>query len=381
MLDVIVVGLGAVGSAALYQLARRGATALGIDRFRPPHDRGSSHGDTRITRLALGEGDRYLPLARRSHAIWRELEAATGETLFEPVGCLVLGPASGRSAAHGATDFLASTLAVARRHGVAHEALDAAALARRFPQFRWRGDEQGCFEPGAGFVRPERCIAAQLAAARRLGAEIRTDARVAGWAATADGVRVTTEHGVRAGKALILAAGAWIAELVPELAARVRVFRQVLFWFEADGSRDLFVPDRMPVFIRIGGAGEGMVYGFPAVDGPLGGLKIASEQFEASSGPDGVDPRVGPEEVEAMHALAAPHLRITPRCLRSAVCMYTVTRDFHFVVGRHPASPSVWLASACSGHGFKHAAALGEALAEQVLLGRSAIDLAPFGGV
>jgi sarcosine oxidase len=153
--DVIVAGAGAVGSAALYQLARRGIKALGIDRWRPPHANGSSHGDTRITRLALGEGEEYVQFASRSHGIWRELEAATGRTLLRQVGGLVFGPQSGRTRAHGASDFLGTTIAVAKKAGLSHEILDAAALWDRFPQFRWRGDETGCLEHGAGFVHPE----------------------------------------------------------------------------------------------------------------------------------------------------------------------------------------------------------------------------------
>lgn len=205
--DVIVLGLGAMGAAAAYQLARRGVRVLGLDRYGPPHDRGSSHGDTRITRLALGEGAHYLPLARRSHEIWRELEAELGVTLLQQVGGLVFSSASGRAPAHGAQDFLQTTIEVARQNGIPHEVLDAGAMSERFPQFHFAGDETGCFEPSAGLVHPERCIAAQLEMAARHGAVVRTHEEVLDWRPDGGGVVVRTQHGTyRAGR-LILAAG------------------------------------------------------------------------------------------------------------------------------------------------------------------------------
>jgi sarcosine oxidase len=377
--DVIVVGVGAVGSAALYQLSRRGVKALGIDRFHPPHDHGSSHGDTRITRLALGEGGEYLQFARRSHEIWRELEAATGATLLREVGCLVYGSTESRAETHGAEDFLATTMAVAREHGISHECLEGAELSRRFPQFRFRGDERACLEHSAGFVHPEACIAAQLESARRSGAEIKTGERVVSWQPGGEGVIVETDRERHAAARLVLCAGAWLPGLVAQLGAQAKVFRQVLHWFGAAGPHDLFEPSRMPTYIRVADAGTAMFYGFPAIDGPGGGMKIAGEQFESTSQPDDVSRDVSSAEMRAMHTLAAPHLRISQDCIRSVVCKYTVTPDFGFVIDRHPECESVWLASACSGHGFKHSAAVGEALAEAVTQGGStSFDLSAF---
>jgi sarcosine oxidase len=376
--DVIVVGLGAVGSAALYQLARRGIPALGIDRFAPPHEHGSSHGDSRITRLALGEGSAYVQFARRAHVIWRELEAETGRSLLRTVGCLIFG-ADAPGAAHGVADFLQTTIAVAEQHGIPHQRLGAASLRRRFPQFRWRGDERACFEPGAGFVYPEACIAAQLEMARRLGARTLTGERVFGWTARADGVEVATDRETYAASRLIVAAGAWLPTLVPGLAAHLRVYRQVMFWFRVEGhDARRFSPDRMPVYVRLPDAHSAMFYGFPAIDGPTGGVKIAAEQFQRSEAADAVARDVSPVERDAMYALAAPHLRIAPGCLRAVACTYTVTPDFHFVIDHTPESDRVWFASACSGHGFKHSAAVGEALAEIAIDGRTQFDLSPF---
>lgn len=376
--NAIVAGCGAVGSAALYQLARRGVRALGLDRFSPPHDRGSSHGDTRITRLAVGEGDQYVQFARRSHEIWRELEAATGRPLLQSVGGLIYGFASGRTRTHGAADFLETTTTVARRHHIKHEIFDAKELSRRFPQFHWRGDETGYFEYEAGFVYPESCIAAQLEMARRLGARIQRNEQVTDWKDSGGMIEVTTAAGRYECEHLILTAGAWLPKLVPELAKHARIFRQVLFWFEPDGPHELFAPENMPVYIRVPDDGSEMFYGFPAINGPGGGMKIAGEQFDRTASPDEMQTEVNETEMAAMHAVASPRLRISSKCVRAVACKYTVTPDFHFVIDRGPASERVWFASACSGHGFKHSAAVGEALAEMMTSGRTQFDLSAF---
>jgi sarcosine oxidase len=378
MADVIVIGCGAMGSAALYQLAKRGVKALGIDRFQPPHDRGSSHGDTRITRLALGEGPQYVQFARRSHEIWRELERETRRTLLREVGGLYFGSTAAHGQAHGSADFLQTTINVAREHGIPHDVLDAKSLRERFPQFHFRDDERGCFEHTAGFVHPKACIQAQLTKAARHGAELRVDEQLLGWTTTSNSVEVTTNRSKYSAAHLILTAGAWLPQFVPELARSARVFRQVLFWFEPDGPHELFTPERLPVYIRVPDAGTNMFYGFPAIDGPSGGLKIAGEQFDCTADPDAMNNEVSAQEIAAMHTVASPHLRITPRCLRSVACKYTVTPDFHFIIDRAHDSERVWFASACSGHGFKHSAAVGEALAELVTNGRTRFDLSPF---
>lgn len=376
--DVIVVGLGAVGSAALYQLARRGVRALGIDRFHPPHPYGSSHGDTRITRLALGEGGAYVPLAVRSHAIWRELEQATGAALLHEVGCLIYGVAGADGRTHGSDDFLGTTIAVARQYGIAHQELDAAALRSAFPQFRWRGDERGCLEPGGGFVRPEACIAAQLERAVALGARMQTGERIVDWQATAAGVSVRSDRGTYSAARLIVAAGAWLPGLLPALAPHARVCRQVMFWFPVEGEATRFAAGTMPVYVRLPDADTPMFYGFPLLGAADGSLKIAAEQFERDESPDAIDRAVTAAEQDAMYRIAAPHLRIAPRCVRAVACRYTVTPDFGFVIDHAPDSERIWFASACSGHGFKHSAAVGEALAELATDGRSGVDLAPF---
>ena len=374
--DVAVVGLGAMGSAVAYQLARAGASVVGFDRFAPPHVHGSTHGDTRITRLAVGEGPEYVPLAVRSHELWRELEEQTGEDLLTVCGGVVLSAPDGRGQ-HGAGDFLATTIAAARAHGVAHEVLDAAGLAARLPSFRLRGDERGVFEPSAGWVRPERAVAAQLRLAREHGAELRTGERVL----SAGGGRVVTDAGTYLASKVVLTAGPWLGELRPELAPAFTVTRQVLHWFAlAPGAHPAH--RELPVFIWITGVGpEAFFYGFPAIDGPGGGLKVASEQFAASTSPAAARRDVPEEESRAMHArhVAGRLPGLLPHAVRAASCLYTSTVDSAFAIDVHPDDEDLLVVSPCSGHGFKHSAAIGEAVAALALTGSPSNDLGAFG--
>lgn len=374
--DVVVVGLAAIGSAAVYQLAKVGARVLGIDRFAPPHVHGSTHGDSRITRLAVGEGAQYVPLAMRSHELWREIEALTGEDLLTVTGGVVISAPGGRGQ-HGADDFLATTIATAQAHDIAHEVLDSAALAAHFPPFALNGDERGMFEPSAGFVRPAAAVAAQLRLAREHGADLRTGERVI----SAGERRVVTDAGTYSADTIILAAGPWLPELRPELASAFTVSRQVLHWFALasgayDDHRDL------PVFIWITGDGpEEFFYGFPAIDGPDGGLKVASEQFQDVTTPAACRREVTTEQSRRMHARFVrrrlPGLRA--QAVKATTCLYTSTADSGFAIGTHPADGDLLVVSACSGHGFKHSAAIGEAVAQLALTGSSTIDLEPFG--
>jgi len=378
--DAIVLGLGATGSAALYQLARRGARVLGLDRHSPPHALGSTHGDTRITRLAIGEGAHYTPLALRSHEIWRELERESGETLLTTKGGLIISSPNKRAFTH-VNEFFANTVAAAERFGIAHERLDAAQVRARFPEFAVGDDEYGYLERDAGFLRPEACVATQIALAIRRGAEIRTNERALSFDASAFGVTVRTEKESHTADRLILAAGPWLPEFLPAGLARLfKVHRQVLYWFDIEGPLEPFLPDRFPVFIwELRETRQG-VYGFPAVDGSGGGLKIATEQYSATTSPADVARAVGADEIAQMHAkYVAPHFpHLSARCVRAVTCLYTVTPDFAFVVDRHPESERVIVASPCSGHGFKHSAALGEALAGLIVEGQSGFDLGPF---
>lgn len=379
--EVIVVGLGAAGSAVLCALARQGVRVLGIDRYAPPHDLGSSHGETRITRQAIGEGDVYTPLALRSHEIWRQLEAETGETLLDPVGALIMASAAGTAFHHGKTDFLRKTITGAERFGIAHEVLDPDEIARRFPQFAVRAEDSGYFEPGAGLLRPERCIAAQLAVAGRHGATIRTGERVTAIDGSGQGVRVVTDRGTYEADRVVVAAGAWLPGLLGRPAlGEAKIHRQVLYWFEPSDP-DLWARGRAPVFIWMhGDRDDDYLYGFPVQPGTPG-VKVATEQYRVETDPDRVEREVGAAEIEAMyrdHVAGLLH-GLTATCLRQAVCLYTVTPDSDFLVDDHPARERITVVSACSGHGFKHSPALGEAIAQTIVTGRSTIDLSAFG--
>ncbi len=375
--QTVVLGLGAMGSATVCQLAKRGHRILGIDRFTPPHAYGSSHGDTRITRLAIGEGEHYTPLALRSHQLWRELERETGTNLLTVCGELIISSEAKTSISHGER-FFANTLAAARKHGIAHEILGATEIRRRFPEFNVRDDEFGYFERDAGFLRPEACVRAQLALARHYGAEIHTGETGLRFAASPVEVTVTTERETYAADTLIVTAGAWLPHLVPPpLARHFTVRRQVLYWFDVERAFSRFVPECFPVFIwELQGKKQG-IYGFPAIDGAAGGLKVGTEQYETTTTAETVERNVSDEEIRAMYDeyVAQQIPALGPKCAKTATCLYTMTPDYGFVIDRHPDFARVIVASPCSGHGFKHSAAIGEALAQLAIDGESALDL------
>jgi len=381
--DVLVVGLGAMGSAALYQLAKLGARAIGIDRFVPPHDQGSSHGDTRITREAIGEGRDFVPLVLRSNQIWEELEAATSRTLLTRNGALVLASQSISGNHHGSTSFVQDTINTATEFGIAHEILDGEEIHRRYPQFKLSGDEVGYFEPGAGFLRPEACVETQLSLARQLGAKVFTSEIVLDIKQAERGVvEVKTDRNTYSAARVIVTAGPWMQKMLgAEYARYFRIYRQVLCWFALARNAEQYAPAKFPVFIWIvGNRQRDMLYGFPAIDGPEGGLKVASEQYEATVDPDAVARTVGEREIVAMYdEYIAPRFPdVSGKCLRAATCLYTVTPDAKFIVDKFRDCENVVFASACSGHGFKHSAAMGESLALWALERPSAIDLSPF---
>lgn len=378
--ETIVLGLGAMGSATVCQLARKGNAVVGIDQFTPPHAHGSTHGDTRITRLAIGEGEQYTPLAQRSHQLWRELEQETGSALLTATGCLVISSRAKTSQTH-VENFFANTLAAARRYDIAHEVLEAGEIRTRFPQFKVADDEVGYLERDGGFVRPEACVRAQLAVAERLGATLRMQEKVTGFAASLGGVTVSTDRGSYVADKLVVAAGPWLPGLVePKLARYFQVYRQLMFWFDVGRPVDAIVAASSPVFIWELQGRKQAIYGFPAVDGPGGGVKIATEQYDCITTAATVVQTVAEDEKRAMFEdYVAPYvLGVSDRCLKALSCLYTVTPDFGFVIDHHPDSDRVILASPCSGHGFKHSPAIGEAVSELVVDGAAHLDLGAF---
>ena len=382
--DVIVVGLGAMGSAALYQSAKRGARVIGIDRFSPPHDKGSSHGDTRITREAIGEGREFVPLVQRSHHIWEELEAVTGRSLLTRNGALILASQSIAGDHHGSTSFVGDTIRAAAEFGIAHEVLEADEIQRRYPQFKLSGDETGYFEAGAGLLRPEACIEAQLTCAGRSGAKIVTEEAVLDVRQQKSGtVEVGTDRATYSAARVIMTAGPWIPKLLgAKYANYFRIYRQVMCWFALPRNQDAYTPARFPVFIWIvGNRPRDMLYGFPAVEGPQGGVKVATEQYDATADPDAVSRTVSDAEVAVMYqeCIAPRFPDLSGECLRTQTCLYTVTPDAKFIVDTLVDAENVMFASACSGHGFKHSAAIGEGLALWALQKPPVVDLSVFG--
>ncbi|MEX5567712.1 N-methyl-L-tryptophan oxidase [Pseudomonas syringae] len=376
---VAVLGLGAMGAATAYQLAKAGVDVIGIDRYDPPHTQGSSHGDTRITRLSAGEGPQYLPLVRSSQRIWRELEALSGESLFEQCGVLVM-TSSPAYDPEDVNDFTHQTIALARTYGVKHEVLAAAAIRERFPQFAPVLDSAiGYFEPEGGFVRPERCIAVQLKLARQHGARLLPHETVTQLQAHGDQVRITTDKGSIIADKVVVSAGMWSAGLLgAPFSDLLRVCRQKLFWFELQHEAAFAAPS--PSFILIHGPGDADVnYGFPPLPGE-NSMKVATEQYLETSAADRLDRTITAREEQEMFRTQVQGriAGLTPKVVKSSVCAYTVTPDCHFIIDEHPHLKNVTVVSACSGHGFKHSAGLGLALAQRCIDGESDVDLSAF---
>jgi sarcosine oxidase len=377
--EVVVLGMGAMGAATLYQLAKSGVKVIGVDRHHPPHDQGSSHGDTRITRLSVGEGAEYLPIVRNAHRIWRELEALSGESLFEQCGVLVM-TSSPAYDVDDESDFTHRTLHLANTYDIEHEVLSAQQIRQRFPQFSPVLDTAvGYFEPGGGYVRPERCIAVQLKLAEELGATLLKGETIMQITSDEQGVTVITDQRTILADKVVISAGMWSKGLLGEPFDRLlRVCRQKLFWFELEENAR-FAPVS-PTFIYSHGPGdEDSVYGFPSLPGE-GSLKVGTEQYSEESSPDTLDRTVSDAEAREMFDT---HVRgkmagVSSRVAKSAVCAYTVTPDGNFIIDEHPTLKNTLVVSACSGHGFKHSAALGEAVAQWCVRGSSDLDLSAF---
>ncbi len=374
--DTIIIGLGAMGSAAAYQLAKKGKKVLGIDQFSPPHTEGSSHGDTRIIRQAIGEGEQYVPLVLRAYELWQEIEKESGQDLLTITGGLFMASDNKEKP----NVFIQQTIDSAKKYNIEHEVLNAQEIAARFPQFKLKGDEVGYYEPMTGFLRPERCVEAQLSLAKKYGATINTNERVLKFESDNNQVTVTTDKGIYQADKLIVSAGPWITKLLPEFASLFTIYRQVLYWFDVKDSVEPYLKAKFPIFIwEFGADHQDFIYGFPAIDGLQGGVKVASEETIAAD-PDKVDRTISQEEAQRIYnQYIADHLPgLSDHCLRAVSCLYTSTPDNDFVIDTHPEHSNIIIASPCSGHGFKHSAAIGEVLAELATEGKSKLDISPF---
>ncbi len=378
--DVIVIGLGAMGSAAAYQLAKSGANVLGIDQYAPPHGYGSTHGDTRITRLAIGEGADYVPLVLRSHEIWREIEQEVDYELLNSCGGLIMAIQGGQGQ-HGINDFLNQTVASAKQYDIQHETLTTEQIKARYPQLGLSGLEDGYFEPEAGFLRPEKCIEAQLSLAAKYGAMLSLNEEVLSYQADDNSVTVKTNKDTYTAKKVIVAAGPWVNSLIPEFASSFKIYRQVLYWFDLKDKSQYELFKNMPVYIwEFGGGADDFIYGFPMVDGPNGGAKIATEDYTSETTPDTVSREVTQAEIDQMYERYVKDRfpALSNKCVKAKSCLYTSTPDSRFVIDFHPDHKNVIIASPCSGHGFKHSAAIGEVLSQMAINGKSSIDISGF---
>ena len=368
-LRVAVIGLGATGSAALWHLARRGVRAVGIERFDLGHPYGSSHGATRIIRLAHFENAAYVPLMRRAYTLWRELETAAAARLIVTTGIAEIGSPDG--------PLVRGTVAGASRHDLPHEMIDAQSLMRRYPAFNLPASFVAVLSPDGGYIAAEAALAAHIRLARAAGAAVRTRETVLAVEPLARGVRIRTDRGEIECDSAVLAAGPWMAKLLPDLARSLRVTRQVVGWFEpVDEAR--FSADRFPVFILE--SEHGLHYGFP-VDAAMGaGLKIAKHHHRRQAvDPDSYDRTVSAADEADIRAPLPDYLPAADgRLIGAQTCLYTMTPDETFIIDRLPGFPHVVIASPCSGHGFKFSPAVGEILADLVTLGATDHDIGRF---
>ncbi len=365
--DVVVVGLGAMGGAAAFHLARRGARVVGVDQYAPPHDRGSSHGRSRIIREAYFEHPDYVPLVQRSYRLWEELQDRCGTPLLRITGGLMVGPPDG--------ELVTGTLASARQHGLAHEVLDGDGIARRYPAFRPPPGYVAVAEPRAGVLDPEGCVRAHLQQAAAAGADLRYDEPVRHWRAGPEGVTVeTSRETYRAGR-LVLCPGPWALQVLDDLDLPLVVERNVMYWFRPRRP-ELFSPGRFPIYICEYRPGA-FFYGFPTQED--GTVKVAHHHSGEACTPQTVRRQVAPEEADAMRALLERYLPdAAGELARAATCLYTNTPDGHFVLGLHPRHPQVVVACGFSGHGFKFAPVVGEIAADLALEGRTRHPIALF---
>lgn len=362
--DAIVIGTGGIGGAAMYELARRGAGVLGLDRFPPGHDRGSSHGQTRIIRQAYFEHPDYVPLVRRCYSQWRELEQLAGRQLYHPTGLVQLGPADG--------PVVRGILKSAETHGLSIERLAPREIEARWPIRAASDDCVGLYESDAGYLLVEDCVLAYCQAASRLGATLQSGLTVLRWRRDGAALRVETDQGDFFAERLVVAAGAWAGQVLGELGLPLEIRKKPLYWYACDDARHELAA-AMPAFLYE--LPEGVFYGFPKID--AAGVKLARHSGGAYvDDPLALDRDIDDEDRRAVETFASRCLpNVSNRLTRHVACMYTMTPDEHFIVDRHPNDPGVVLAAGLSGHGFKFAPVLGEALADLALDGTTPLPI------
>ncbi len=364
--DVVVIGLGAVGSATLYQLSKRGITALGVDQFEPPHTLGSSHGETRITRLAVGEGEEYVALAKRSHEIWEELEVLSGKKIRTKTGGILLDSGVNPWSKHGVEGFWERTLRFAQNQQVSHRVLDLPEATKNYPAFQLPPTAKVYWEEEAGYLFPELAIQTQLDLAKKQGAAVWMASKVTAIQSEGAHFLIQVEGKEVLAKQVVLSAGGWVKDFLPMPSKKkLSICRQVLYWLAIEEGFTAW--QRYPVWMwGYGAAPEDFIYGFPSLDGKS--IKMASESFLEVDHPDQLNREVSLEEQELFwNTKVEGKLKgLKKEVLKTAVCFYTMTEDAQFLIEELDSNPNCLWVSACSGHGFKHSAALGEALVKRL---------------
>lgn len=366
--DVIVIGVGGMGSAAAYHLAARGQRVLGLEKFTPAHDRGSSHGGSRIIRQSYFEDPAYVPLLLRAYELWDELAATSGRDVYRITGGLFIGPPDCLT--------VSGSLRASRQWDLPHDVLDATEIRTRFPTFTPAPTDIALYEAQAGFARPELTVQAHIDLAEAAGATLRFGEEVLDWSGDTGGVTVrTAETSYRAGQ-LVICPGAWAPQLLAEFGIPITVERQVLYWLDPVGGTAPFVEH--PIFIEENPDGM-QIYGFPAIDGARGGVKVAFFRKGVVCTPETIDRTVYDHEIAEMRSRAADLLpALDGPCVHTATCMYSNTPDQHFVIARHPDSVNVTVACGFSGHGFKFVPVVGEILADLATTGETSHPIALF---
>jgi sarcosine oxidase len=352
--DVIVVGLGGMGSAAAYHLATRGCRVLGLERHQPAHDRGSSHGGSRILRQSYFEDPSYVPLLLRAYELWEKLAADSQRDVYRLTGGLFIGSPDCMT--------VSGSLSSSRRWDLPHELVDAAEITARFPNFTPHPDDVAVYDPKAGFARPELTVRAYLEIAEKAGAALQFGEPVLEWNQTPAGMRVITSRGSYLAEQLVICPGAWAPQVLGQLGVPITVERQVMYWLDPIGGAAGF--EDHPIFIHENASGT-QVYGLPAIDGPRGGVKVGFARNGIACTPDTIDRVVHEREIGEIRARVTELLpTLAGKCLHAATCMYANTPDRHFVIGRHPQCADVIMACGFSGHGFKFIPVVGEILAD-----------------
>ena len=368
--DVIVVGLGAMGSATSYHLARHGARVLGLEQFTPGHTLGSSHGESRIIRELYFENPLYVPLVHRAYELWAQLEEESGTDLLHQTGGLMIGPPS--------SELVRGALLSGETHDISAAVLTHEEIVSRYPAFRPPVDYVAVLDARAGYLRPEACLEAHASLARRAGATLHYEEPMTRWEPDGDGVCVTTPTGQYRAARLALCTGAWTTTVMAELKLPLRVERQVVVWLDAPVPTAWYGEAQLPIFM-CEHAGGRLVYGVPRLErGVKTAIHHEGRRYES---PEAVEREVLPGDIEALRESLGG---VLPDLSRAAVresitCLYTDTPDGHFLIDVHPRHPQLLISSPCSGHGFKFASAIGEAQAELLLEGRARFDLEAFG--